>query len=253
MKFILPFVFFTLSAPAFASSSIIGGTIVTANDWIAHTEVAFVSTNSQDQALCTASLVANDLAITAAHCIVDDPSAPKSVYTLIFSTDIKNAQPANLRQIDKVEIPSSWKPGDQPNKDTSDVALVHFTGGLPTGYVFSDLLPFDETFTKGQSVELAGYGISSATAQTGAGVLRKTSVTVLDPQYSSSEISFDQSKGGGACHGDSGGPAYLVIENHPYLFGITSRGGGNCDQDVIYTKIAAYQDWFNSAVTAIRR
>jgi secreted trypsin-like serine protease len=256
MKLILKMFVLALCTPlsfASANSSIIGGTTVDANDWIAHTVVAFVSTNSQSQALCTASLVADDLAITAAHCIVDDPSAPKSIYTLIFSTNIKNAQATLLRQIDKVEIPSEWNPGAQPDKNTSDVALVHFTGGLPTGYVYSDLLPFDQTLSAGQSVELAGYGISDATANTGAGILRKTTVTVLDPHYSPSEISFDQSKGGGACHGDSGGPAYFVIDNHPYLFGITSRGGGNCDQDVVYTEIAAYQAWFTSAVAAIRR
>ena len=105
----------------------------------------------------------------------------------------------------------------------------------------------------GEKIELAGYGISDASDNIGAGILRKTSVIVLNPKFSSTEIELDQSHGGGACHGDSGGPAYLMIKKHPYLFGITSRGEGQCDREVIYTKIAAYQKWFTQAVRRLRK
>ncbi|CAN5951503.1 unnamed protein product [Sphagnum jensenii] len=248
--------FLSLSAHA-DRPLIIGGQTVSASDWIAHSVVAFVATNAESQALCTASIVANDLAITAAHCISDQGSDPvKSAagtnYTLIFKTTLQGAAQSDLRQVDGVEIPSEWDPSSNSDSNTSDVAVVHFSGGLPTGYEISDLLPFNETLTVGENVELAGYGISNATADTGAGILRKTTVTITNPNYSSSEVELDQTHGGGACHGDSGGPAYVLIDNHPYLFGITSRGGGNCDETVIYTKISAYADWFKKASDTLR-
>lgn len=261
-KNIVPYLlsaFFAISADAGAlSPKIIGGQTVSSNDWIAHSVVALVAANSQGQALCTASIVAPDLAITAAHCISDQGSNPVksavgTTYTLIFSANIKQANQSNLRSVDKAEIPSEWQPSSNSDSNTSDVALVHFTGGLPEGYEVSDLLPFDATLTSGESVELAGYGISNATADTGAGLLRKTNVTITNPNFSSSEVELDQSHGGGACHGDSGGPAYVIINAHPYLFGITSRGGGNCDETVIYTKISAYADWFKEAAASLRR
>ena len=245
-----------MSCPTLASvnqAEIIKGTDVGAQDWIAHSVVALISSNEQSQALCTASIVAQDLAITAAHCVTSDAPDLQSTLTLIFSRDIHGASPANFRKIDRVEVPAEWNPMGSGQKDTSDVAVVHFSGGLPAGYAPSNLLPFNQPLSQGQAVVLAGYGITNATADTGAGVLRKTTVVISDPNYSISEVELDQTHGGGACHGDSGGPAYVIINGHPYLFGITSRGGGNCDEDVIYTKISAYQDWFARAVAAIRK
>lgn len=254
MKIYLFFVFL-FSQSAFAHSNeanIIGGTIVTASDWISQTVVALVSSDQQGQALCTASLVASDLAITAAHCVTSENPGTKAVLTLIFSHDLHNTNPV-IREVDRVEVPSEWNPINHSSQDTSDMAVVHFSGGLPAGYFPSDLLPFDYSLNDGAEVILAGYGISDTSSNSGAGILRKTQVNIMNPNYSNSEVEFDQSKGGGACHGDSGGPAYLMINHHPYLFGVTSRGGGNCDQDVIYTKLSSYQDWFQLAVNALRK
>ncbi len=236
---------------SFAASPIIGGHAVLATDFISKSVVAFVSTSSQGQALCTASLVAPDLAITAAHCVKDSSPAPQAQFVLVFGNDIHKAG-VETRTVDKVEIPSQWKPNAQPEFDTSDVALLHFAGGLPAGYVISDLLPFDQTPKNGDEVTLAGYGITDGSTNFGAGLLRKVQVKVLNANFSATEIEFDESDGGGACNGDSGGPAYVMIDNHPYLFGLTSRGGSECDQDVIYSKISAYAQWFTDAVKAIR-
>jgi hypothetical protein len=235
---------------AFAAMPIIGGQPVAASDFISKSVVAFVSTSSQGQALCTASLVAEDLAITAAHCVKDSSPAPQAEFVLIFGNNIKTAGVVT-RMVDKVEIPSTWKPNAQPALNTSDVALLHFAGGLPSGYVVSDILPFDQMPKNGDEVTLAGYGITNGATNFGAGLLRKVQVKVLNANFSATEIEFDESEGGGACNGDSGGPAYVMVNNHPFLFALTSRGGSECNQDVIYTKISAYADWFTTASKAI--
>ena len=247
-----------LRSQAIAAPTIIVGQGVNPGDWIARSVVALVATNSRSQALCTASIVAEDLAITAGHCISDLGSsigkdAVKPNFTLFFGAEIRHLDAAHIREVDAVEIPKDWKPSSHKKQNTSDVALVHFSGGLPDGYQAADLMPFDRILTKGEDIELAGYGISNATADTGAGVLRKVLVNMKDPDFSSTEVELDQSHGGGACHGDSGGPAFLMIKGYPYLFGITSRGSGACDETVIYTRISAFSEWFAEASANLRK
>ena len=250
MSSILNVLVILISVGAANADPIIGGEVVQENDFISRSVVALVSTSAKSQSLCTASLVAKDLAITAAHCVKNETRVTHSQLTLVFGIDIRAAN-NTLRKVDRVEIPKEWKPTLNLNEDTSDVALLHFEGGLPAGYEISNLLPFNQTLTRGQDVVLAGYGINNARDNTGEGVLRKSYVSVQNPRYSPSEIQFDQRRGGGACHGDSGGPAYVMIEGHPYLFGITSRGAGECNQDAVYTLISSYAEWFKEAVRMI--
>ncbi len=238
---------------ALAHEGIVGGTQVSSSDWISKTVVALVSQSAAGQALCTVSLVAPDLGVTAAHCVTSEDGSPIQALALVFSPNLSSASRDLIRSIDRALVPADWNPRGTRNQNTGDVAVVHFSGGLPAGYQISDLMPFDQALSVGQSVEIAGYGISNALANSGAGVLRKTSVTVSNPEYSPTEVAFDQTHGGGACHGDSGGPAYLIINQHPYLFGITSRGGGNCDQDVVYSEISKYASWFKEAASQLRR
>jgi secreted trypsin-like serine protease len=238
--FLLMHLFFSSSSQA-AVRPIIGGEQVIKSDVISRITAGLVSTSVAGQALCTVSLVADDLAVTAAHCVRVAPGEPRAVLTLIFGRDLHS--PENPKRIvDQAEIPDG----------AADVALLHFEGGLPVDYQFAKLLPFDQELKEGDPVTLAGFGIWSAERNDGEGFLRKAQVTVSNPHYSSTEIEFDQSLGRGACHGDSGGPAYFLINKKPYLFGITSRGGGNCDQRVIYSTIGSLADWFKEAGQAMR-
>lgn len=238
--FVVIHLFFSSSSQA-ALRPIIGGEQVIKSDVISRTTAGLVSTSALGQALCTVSLVADDLAVTAAHCVRVAPGEPRAILTLIFGRDL-HAPENQKRTVDQVEIPDG----------AADVALLHFDGGLPADYQFAKLLPFDHELSVGDPVTLAGYGIWSAERNDGEGFLRKAQVTVSNPHYSSTEIEFDQSQGRGACHGDSGGPAYFLVNKKPYLFGITSRGGGNCDQKVVYTTIGSLADWFSDAGQVMR-
>ena len=59
---------------------------------------------------------------------------------------------------------------------------------------------------------------------------------------------LDQSHGHGACHGDSGGPAYIQKNGKMILAGVTNRSypssaSDDCAHQVVYTKVHAYESW----------
>jgi hypothetical protein len=86
----------------------------------------------------------------------------------------------------------------------------------------------------------------------GSGELRQTQVPISDIKYAHSEILVDQTSGTGACHGDSGGPGYIMINGTHYLWGVTSRGAldpkNNCSKFGVYTSVLFYEDWIKQSI-----
>jgi secreted trypsin-like serine protease len=83
-----------------------------------------------------------------------------------------------------------------------------------------------------------------------AGKLRSVTTTMKNATYSKSEFLIEASKGKSACHGDSGGPAYVNIDGEDVLTGVTSRGVDDeqdmCNVSAAYTSIPFYATWIVS-------
>jgi hypothetical protein len=133
--------------------------------------------------------------------------------------------------------------------------LVKFVGGLPAGFKAAKLLTDLTALKYGGDVMLAGYGISDGAAHTGAAILRSVVTQIKTAAFSKTEVLMDQTHGKGACHGDSGGPAYDTINGEQLLFGVTSRGvddpSNDCTRFSAYTAIPAYAAWVKSTMTAL--
>lgn len=232
------------------AARVVGGQKVSSADPIAATTVAFVN----GDALCTGSIVDDDLMVTAAHCLDDGKLSKMRV---VFARVLTEG--AYAARVLGAVVASAWlEENAADTKDWGDIALVRFSGGLPEGYskVFIDREERD--LRDGESVIIAGFGISNAEADTGAGVLRKTEVPVKRPGFGRTEILLDQSFGSGACHGDSGGPALIKRRSRLHLVGIISRGypansPDDCAHDAIFTKVAPYTDWLVQAAAELRR
>ena len=232
------------------SSGIIGGTNVAANDPINKSTVALYDTESG--ALCTGSLIAKNIIISAAHCVSSNPQA----MIVVFSTNISKVlstrssfaemiKSPKVRQVVKAvisKIYSSSRPDDA--RDVGDISVIKFAGSAPSGYVPVQMLTDSSALKNKATVTLAGYGITNGVLHIGAGVLRQTQLQIADAQFSASEIELDQTKGHGACHGDSGGPAFINVGGKNLLWGITSRGEkdpkNDCTQYSVYTNALAY-------------
>lgn len=253
---ILVLIFFLLTSQA--QSDIIGGDSVRQTDPVQNSIAALYQQTSPTMgALCTASILAQDIAITAAHCV----SGGSQQIVLIFGTHIHGSDHSgnstNQRKVSKVLVNSAYAKHAGRGMDQGDIALVRFEGGLPSGYYAIEPMTSDHVLKKGLKVTLAGYGISNALTHKGAGVLRKTRVSILDPRPGSTEMILDQTHGKGACHGDSGGPAFVKADGRLLLAGVTNRGypdraPDNCASDVVYTKVSAYLSWIERGIQELR-
>lgn len=250
MNFVFSFVLGLTQAHAL----IIGGVDVTAHDAVQRSTAALYSpsTSGPGGALCTASLIAKNMAVTAAHCVQGGSYAP----VMIFGPSVNS--PASVqRPVVGTVVNPTWRSRAGRGMDQGDIAVVKFGGGLPTGYKPAVLDQADDV-KRGEPAILAGYGVSDARSHAGAGQLRKTTVSVANARRGKSEMIFDQSKGRGACHGDSGGPAYFQRGRRMVLGGVTNRSypasaADDCAHKVVYTKVAAYRPWIEESEAQLNR
>ena len=254
---------FALAAPlALAgsdSTEIMGGSPVSDSDPDGASTVAIVISLSQGQAICTGSLLAADILVTAAHCVTDENGgtvSPKKL-TLVFASDVRSSKRILVKAAGVKKHPN-YNPS-AGGKDENDIAVIQFAGGLPAGYRKAALLSSKSAIPTGSPAVLIGYGVDTmAGGGSGSGTLRKVAVTVADGKFARTEILIDQRNGKGACHGDSGGPAFARSANGQLLlWGVTNRGSpdnapDDCAHFSVYTRITAQSAFVNAAARSLR-
>jgi secreted trypsin-like serine protease len=236
------------------SSGIVGGIEVSTADAIASSTVALY--NPQSGSLCTASLIGRNLAITAAHCA--DFQVENSV--LIFDRKLPVADSKTdpvYRRVTKAKIHPQYQQA-KTEKNHGDIALIRFSGDLPAGYQPIKVLREKSFLKNGMEVTIAGYGMLSMEPAMESSNLMKASIELSDVNFSESEVLFHQFEGRGACHGDSGGPAFVTINGVNVLFAVTSRaatekGGSTCLEGSIYTSVSFYLPWLRTVAAEIMR
>ncbi len=222
----------------FSDTGIINGSPVSIDEEIAK-HVVGIGMNQQPGVFCTGVLVAKNLVVTAAHC-TGATMYPNEMF-IVFGTDLRGQ--VIKRQVQGGKVTEDWPKLDATKeKDWGDIALLRFEDQAPEGYSPIRLLGSSELLHNGMEVTLAGYGLTNMRPQRDPGKLMKTDVILTNSAYAATEIQFDQIDGKGACHGDSGGPAFARVNNKLFLIGVTSRsatesGGRNCLEGSIYTSV----------------
>jgi secreted trypsin-like serine protease len=238
------------------SHYILHGVTVGASDPIAASTVAIINQSENGTSLCTGSLIADDLVVTAGHCV----SGKGAELSIEFTTNLSRSKGKRVRAMG-IARPKSYGHMVE-EEDMNDIALIHFEGGLPEPYHKARLLEDASLLKDGEKVILAGYGVNDGTPhqpadEAGAGVLRKVSVRIARASYGHTEVAMDPSHGRGACHGDSGGPAFIKQGNEYLLFGVTSRGFSegpdDCTNGSIYTNILAQAKFVSEAAVNLRQ
>jgi secreted trypsin-like serine protease len=228
---------------------IVGGTTVSASDPVASTTVIV----SDGNYICTGSIIAEDIVVTAAHCVDADPRDLKVIFSRTLPQSFTGSA---VHDIYGFVANPGWQGDSSSGPDEHDIAIIRFKGHLPSGYAAANLLDENANLRPGQRVTLAGYGITDAETHDGAGTLRKVNVTVKQ-KLGQTEVILDQTSGKGACHGDSGGPAFVTSGGKLLLWGVTNRGypdnaPDDCVHYAVYTRITAYSDFIAQAEDQLR-
>jgi secreted trypsin-like serine protease len=227
-----------------SSGQIIGGREATGSEDFSKTIVSLYDVSQGT--LCTASILSDSILLTAAHCVVSKASDLR----VIFAVDLE-AKDLMVRGVEDYRVSPIWEARQNEMYNTGDIAIVKFVGGLPPGYKAAELLTDLNLLADGQKTVLAGYGLSNGVEKTGLGRLRFVETTIMKRNYSKTEILVDQRQGKGACHGDSGGPAYAKVGGKLLVWGVTSRGvndpANDCSVAAAYTSVPYYAAWIERA------
>ena len=233
--------YLTVCAPAGA----ITGNAPPATGWAARPIVMIVDARGD---LCTGTALARDLVLTAAHCVTRAIRNEVKLY--------QSGQSIAVREI--ARHPQFNMARYAISLATADVALLKLAAPLPDIVMPATLAPLRRVAV-GETLTIAGFGVSAAGSARGVGVPRMAMLTVTGKPGSLQIRLYDgdtrdQRGGLGACTGNSGAPAYEAANsaNAGQVIGIVSWSTGpnnteGCGGLTGVTPLLLYRDWIIEA------
>ncbi len=194
--------------------------------------------------VCTGSLIAPTIVLTAGHCIT-----PNTSYRVIDYT----TQPPRLISAQKVVThPQFNMQAMNAHRATADVALLQLPSPVP-GKSPAALGAPRIPIMPGAPFTVAGIGTTASGSDTGVGTARAAGLTVtgnpgtlqirlVDP------LTQNKRTGIGACTGDSGAPAFEDQNGLSVIVGVVSWSTGANNSDGCggltgVTPLTLYRDW----------
>jgi secreted trypsin-like serine protease len=212
---------------------------------------AIVMLVDEKEDLCTATALAPDLVVTAAHCVVRPVKRAVKVYQT--NATVAVARTATHPHFDFKNYLMS--------RATADVALVKLAAPLPD-IVAPVTLAAPRRVAVGETLTLAGFGVAKPGTPYGLGVPREAKLVVTGRPGSLQIRLVDPATrnrrpGLGGCIGDSGAPAFETdATGAPRLIGVVSwstaaNDEAGCGGLTGLTPLLLYRDWIVETAKAL--
>jgi len=195
---------------------------------------------------CTATAIARDLLLTAAHCVL-----PGADYKLVASA---LGEPPVLKDVTRIE--------SHPQFDlkrlfghlaTADVALMKLAQPMAAKILPARLGAEEEPVVVGDAFEVAGFGVTVRGDGRTGGTLRAATLVATGQPGTLQIRLFDpktkgDSAGLGACTGDSGSPVFRDKDGRAVVIGVVSwatgpKLGDGCGGLTGVTPLSRYLSW----------
>jgi uncharacterized protein (TIGR03382 family) len=233
-------------AAAAPAESVIGGDNAKPGRWPDVAAILFPGAGG-DEALCSGTLVAPTVVLTAGHCY-DDANPPDNV--VIGASTLATPDDGET-----IAIAAAFVfPDPAATEDVTVLVLATPSSKPPrkiaTGWASTDI-------TNGAKVALVGFGAVNADGDQFVDELQEAHATVTDFDCATSSgcnaaarPAGELGAGGGGidtCPGDSGGPLYLTTDYGDFLAGVTSRSYDDaqlvCSDGGIYVRPDKIVGW----------
>lgn len=202
--------------------------------------------------LCTATAVARDLVLTAAHCVV----IPATYRVRVFQTGA-------MADVDKIRRHPGFNMANyKASRATADVALIKLKSPLPD-IVVPATLAAPRRVEVGETLTIAGFGVTQAGTAHGLGQPRMASLAVTGTPGSlqirlQDPATKNERPGLGGCTGDSGAPAFdgAGATDSGAIIGVVSwstapKSEEGCGGLTGLTPLLNYRDWIVTTAAAL--
>lgn len=246
----------------FVENVVINGQSVGPQYGIARTTVRLVSFLKSDgasiiMAVCSGTLIARDLVLTAAHCVQDEEGQPAQ---MVMARDIGGSLESAILADQWVVNPSYGRVKDGGFlglggylRPVNDLAVVHLSSAVGAQARIAELPESEIPVGGSVSVVIAGFGETQARNSNSVGLLHSghsiaTMMSVAGDRDHQLNLSGMQ-----ICEGDSGGPVYSIQGSRIIVIGVNSHTDSKaCLRNGRAISVFSHLNWIRQAARQLR-
>jgi V8-like Glu-specific endopeptidase len=196
--------------------------------------------------ICTGTLVADKVVLTAAHCVVDGDGVVSAPSTMGFAVGPDAAHPTQLSTVTQVFVHEGYNAAGMSAHN--DLAILVLRNSIHN----AEPLPFNcntlaGSGLVGQAVQAVGYG---DTRSSGSNNTRKFFASEDVVSIAAYDLTVDGHGTAGVCSGDSGGPVLRRNNGVVQTVGVLSWGDAQCGNRDHFARTDAHCAFINSHTTA---